>query len=284
MSNNKLPYRVVQHEIDTEACKIVAGKFARNWEVRDLTGRDFGIDKIVERFENGYATSELLLLQIKGTEKEIDTDMPRFSLDTKALQYAEMFTTPFLLVFVSIINPEQCYYVWLQEYIRVRLQLDNPNWRNQETNTIYFPKDNVLDLKKRLDHIEYIAKFPKFEHSWVQYYLALDDIDFKMPQTFMYDNMTFEDVWYTIEDVEESLKKALLCSIDIPDELIPPLFDETIELIKKIKNTKEKPTLNEYIRILHNTSEIKATMQCIALRFDYEHLRFLYESEGVTDY
>ncbi len=159
MSELKLPHRVTQHEIDNEACKIVISKFDRNWEIRDLTGRDFGIDKIVERFQDGYATSELLLLQIKGTENEIDINNPRFSLDTKELQYAEMFTTPFLLVYVSITNPQQCYYVWLQEYIRVRLQLDKPNWREQDTNTIYFPKENILNLNERMDHILYITKF-----------------------------------------------------------------------------------------------------------------------------
>lgn len=59
-----------------------------------------------------------------------------------------------------------------------------------------------------MDHILYITKFPKFEHSWVQYYLALDDIDFNLPNMFIYENMTFEDVWYTIENTEEALKNA----------------------------------------------------------------------------
>ena len=55
-------------------------------------------------------------------------------------------------------------------------------------------------------------------------------------------------------------------------------------MIEKIKETKEKPTKNEYIRIISNISEIKSSMQSIALRFDYGHLRFLYESEGIADY
>lgn len=72
------PHRVTNHEVDTEACKIVSMKFDRNWEIRDVTGRDFGIDKIVERFENGRATSEMLILQIKGTETLIDSEKPSF--------------------------------------------------------------------------------------------------------------------------------------------------------------------------------------------------------------
>ena len=96
------PQRVHNHEIDARACGIVSQKFSSNWELRDLTGRDFGVDKIAERFCNGYTTSELLMLQIKGTESYIDETNPRFSLDTKTLIYAEMFSVPFLLVFCSV--------------------------------------------------------------------------------------------------------------------------------------------------------------------------------------
>lgn len=284
MSEIKLPHRISQHEIDSEACKIVANKFDRNWEIRDLTGRDFGIDKMVERFENGYATSEILLLQIKGTKKEIDTNNPRFSLETKELQYAEMFTTPLILVYVSIKNSQQCYYVWLQEYIRVRLESDNPKWRKQNTNTIYFPKDNLLDLEKNIDHLVYIAKFPKFEHSWVQYYLALDDIDAKMPAYFVYEDMDFDEIWYTIKDIEKALKKAILCSENIPERFKSNLFVETIKLIQTIKRTHEKPSQEEYIQIINNVNIIKASMQNIALRFDPEHLRLFYEDDGTADY
>lgn len=49
------PKRPVTHEIDTKACAIVTGKFSpHNWEIRELTGRDFGVDRIVERFQDGF--------------------------------------------------------------------------------------------------------------------------------------------------------------------------------------------------------------------------------------
>lgn len=70
-------------------------KIGRQWEVRDLTGRDFGVDKMIERFQGNYATGEVMMLQIKGTEKLIDSNNPRFSIDTKTLLYAEMFAVPF---------------------------------------------------------------------------------------------------------------------------------------------------------------------------------------------
>lgn len=48
------PRRIHTHQIDTRACSIISTKFSQNWEMRDLTGRDFGIDKIVERFQDSY--------------------------------------------------------------------------------------------------------------------------------------------------------------------------------------------------------------------------------------
>ena len=66
MSELKLPHRVTQHEIDNEACKIVISKFDRNWEIRDLTGRDFGIDKIVERFQDGYAIVNFFCFKLRA--------------------------------------------------------------------------------------------------------------------------------------------------------------------------------------------------------------------------
>ena len=91
------PQRIHTHQIDTRACSIISTKFSQNWEMRDLSGRDFGVDKIVERFQDSYATSEIMLLQIKGTETEIDINNPKFSIETKTLIYAERFTVPFIL-------------------------------------------------------------------------------------------------------------------------------------------------------------------------------------------
>lgn len=89
------PKRPNSYIIDTEACSFVTSLMpSENWVVRDLTERDFGIDKIFERFENGFATGELMAIQVKGTNKPLE-DKPEipFSLirrrfyTLKCLQY-----------------------------------------------------------------------------------------------------------------------------------------------------------------------------------------------------
>ena len=175
------PRRTQAHMTDSKACLLVAQLFSENWVLRDLTERDYGIDRIAERFHDECGTSEMLILQIKGTKSNIDKNNPRFSLETKTLIYAEMFSVPFLLLYCSVNEPSQCYYLWLQEYIRVRLNYENPKWRTQATNTVYFPKENLLGTPRAENHLTYIAKFPKYQQSWVSYYLSLNDLCYDMP-------------------------------------------------------------------------------------------------------
>lgn len=278
------PHRISNHEIDTEACKIVSMKFDRNWEMRDVTGRDFGIDKIAERFENGYATSEIMMLQIKGTESVIDESNPRFSISTKTLLYAELFAAPFILVYCSIDNPEQCYYLWLQEYIRVRLEFENKNWRNQSTNTVYFPTKNVLGSEYSIEHIEYISKFPKFKDSWIQYYISVVDLGYYLPKSYCYENMELEDIKYTIQGIAKNTERAIRNSKYIPKRFLSEHMKDLVELVEKIESSCEKPSQEDYLKVLVYCNEIRMSMEALSLRFDSEHLRFLYEMEGIADY
>ena len=59
------------HEIDSQARRQVPGSLPAEWEHRELTGRDYGIDMTVEIFESGEATGRYLQLQIKGTGSSV---------------------------------------------------------------------------------------------------------------------------------------------------------------------------------------------------------------------
>jgi len=70
MSDSPRRMRPRQHEIDTQARKIVPLGLPRQWEFRESTGRDYGIDMSVEIFEEGRPTGKILFLQIKGTGRK----------------------------------------------------------------------------------------------------------------------------------------------------------------------------------------------------------------------
>ena len=57
------------HIVDTQARKLVPNIFPNEWEYREVTGRDYGIDMEIELFEKDNPTGQILLLQIKGRTK-----------------------------------------------------------------------------------------------------------------------------------------------------------------------------------------------------------------------
>ena len=282
------PRRITQHEIDSEACKYVSMSFDRTWEFRDLTGRDFGIDKIAERYDNSYATGELLLLQIKGTEKEINETDPKFSLETKTLIYAEMFSAPFLLIHCSISKPNNIYYLWLQEYIRVRLNYENPTWKNQEHNMVYFPKDNILGSAKSKGHLNYISKFPKFKDSWIEYYIALSDLCYEIPQIYCIET---EPIFYCknalnalVTKIKRKLEAAAIVTPNIPQQFIPSCMPATTKLCRDILASSSLPDSETIENLMTNCQTIERSVVTIAQRFNPGLLRIVYEVNGIADY
>jgi hypothetical protein len=155
--------RINTHEIDTQARKIVPLALPRQWEYREVTGRDYGIDMEVELFENKVSTGQNLLVQIKGTEKDIifEDGFSPFDIPTKTLMYSENFINPFILA-VCNINDEnkKIYYVWLQDYIKSVLNFENPDWKkNKYTTRVKLPESNVMPGDEK--HLTHISHFPQ---------------------------------------------------------------------------------------------------------------------------
>ena len=99
------PRRTQAHMTDSKACLLVAQLFSENWVLRDLTERDYGIDRIAERFHDECGTSEMLILQIKGTKSNIDKNNPRFSLETKTpMRVAQAFWTVATVQFLQLLS------------------------------------------------------------------------------------------------------------------------------------------------------------------------------------
>ena len=278
------PKRISQHITDSKACAFIQSHLSDNWVLRDLTERDFGIDKIAERFDDGLATSEMLIFQIKGTENEIDSTTPKISLATKTLIYAEMFSVPFILLYCSVKQPKKCYYLWLQEYIRVRLNYDNPDWKKQKSNTVYFPKNNLLGIEKAEEHLTYIAKFPKYQESWVQYYLTLNDLCYMVPSGVAFDEMKREDVDEILKSTLPKLERAYENSGSIPKRFIYEDFKSTIELGHQMYLSSGMPSREQFCKYISNYYIIQESVQNIALRFDSEYLHDLYKIEGSADF
>ncbi|MEL7635524.1 hypothetical protein SPX_38340 [Sporomusa paucivorans] len=165
-----LVMRPEQHETDTVARRLVPQAFPASWEHRELTGRDYGIDMVVELFSSARPTGSFLSLQIKGTTHTIEEDVSelKFDVPVNTLRYSELFASPVLLVVCPIHDSRRrIYFLWLQEYIRVVLNFDNPEWRNNtETARVKIPMDNIVSEKT--DKLRWIACHPIRNYEFIQ--------------------------------------------------------------------------------------------------------------------
>ena len=174
---SELYLRPESHEIDTLARRQVPRALPAAWEHRETTGRDYGIDLHIELFDKGNATGLNLLLQIKGTSKNIrEASDISFDVPVTTLKYSELFVAPVLLAFCPVYEePAIFYFLWLQEYIRVVLDFENPQWRNNtSTVRVKIPTNNKIPGNER--KIKYIASFSNRLFGLTVFARLLDEI------------------------------------------------------------------------------------------------------------
>ena len=90
---------------------------------REITGRDYGIDAIVEMFENGAVTGKIALVQCKGQEDAI-APMKRFpdyvsckGVSVSNLEYALQNNTITILTFASASDKGLFYFADLAQVV-----------------------------------------------------------------------------------------------------------------------------------------------------------------------
>lgn len=185
--------RTETHEVDTAARAIIPTLLPMSWECREVGGRDYGIDLQLERFETGRATGNMLLLQIKGTRKELDETDLHFDLPVQTLKYAEMFVVPFLLVVCPVnATPRVAYFCWLQEHIRILLDFENPTWRtNVSTVRIHLNRETQIPACSTL--LDSIAQEPQRLRDWLKVATMLNNFKYLLPRLEIQEDYPISD-------------------------------------------------------------------------------------------
>ena len=178
--------RTYQHVIDTNAIKRVLDILPDHWVIRELTERDYGIDLLVEIFEeirkdkHGHSiydsTGTIFHIQVKGTTKPLkqNSKSQKFAvqLPKKTILYAEHFSDPFFLFRVDLSTVDApSYFLWIQRYARDVLEAEVPDWRtnNRESVVVYIPPHNQLSGEVYIDKIEKIAARPRLFQELVDF-------------------------------------------------------------------------------------------------------------------
>lgn len=137
--------RVNAHAIETRAVDFVRSSINRYYTngdalYREISGRDYGIDAIIELFNNGTPTGNIAFVQVKGTEKNVtplrgDEEIS-CQITSSNAQYVKQSNIPILLMYVSL-NNQTIYFIRLQD-----LKIDNNKINRQKKITIHIPLEN----------------------------------------------------------------------------------------------------------------------------------------------
>jgi hypothetical protein len=120
----KLPKRPEEHITETTSWRLLQSLAPREWILRDISERDYGIDCYIElSSKTGEITGELMSVQLKGTERlgwtndGTDKTARSPSIKTSTAAYWLRLPVPVFL-FVADLSEENIYYVSVEESIR----------------------------------------------------------------------------------------------------------------------------------------------------------------------
>lgn len=124
--------------------------------IRDITERDYGIDFIMELFENNNPTGMIAFIQLKGKQESIkqnkrSNDVSCSGISINSLQYGNQRIIPYIIVYLSIKN-EEFYFIDLQSVVK---EIKNNN--DRKSCTVRIPADNRCnkdDVKKFIDVVK----------------------------------------------------------------------------------------------------------------------------------
>lgn len=142
--------RISPHVIETKTRDSLRSKidsFYDNGDAlfRELTERDYGIDAVIELFDNGMPTGMIALVQIKGSQNKIvpliDNKAVPCKISASSAHYAEQNRIPVVLVNAYIGSPFCFYYAKLQDVVT---EVQKRKIDYQKTITIRIPVENMI--------------------------------------------------------------------------------------------------------------------------------------------
>lgn len=120
-SKAEFPKRVQQHVSETMSARLLRSSLPKDWIVRDLSERDYGLDVLIEITDNGRVTGNMVAGQLKSTESfrfSTKTDKKRFTgMRWSSYNYLLNLPTP-SFIFVCSLEDEHIFWRSLREVDR----------------------------------------------------------------------------------------------------------------------------------------------------------------------
>ena len=118
--------RINTHCVETKACDYIRNLIDSYYEngdalYRELSGRDYGIDAIIELFEGGVPTGKIAYVQVKGTQKTIvpmkTSPYVSCKISASNVFYSFQNRIPVIIILVCVSKEHCFYYGRLQDLI-----------------------------------------------------------------------------------------------------------------------------------------------------------------------
>jgi len=123
----KLPKRPETHVIEAESWRLLQALAPKEWIVREVSERDYGIDAYIElASKDGHITGDLMSVQLKGIEQGIKWKERKGSRSARSPQIKSSTANYWLrlpvpvFLFVADLTAQDIYYVPAQEGLRAQ--------------------------------------------------------------------------------------------------------------------------------------------------------------------
>ena len=160
------------------------------WVIRQMNP-DYGIDLDVELFdyECGQCVTlgEHLFMQVKGTETPIygklrsgdrKIDVIKYKLEVSELELVKKMGSAFPVLLIVVDLSKNCaYQICLNDYIKLVLPKQNPNYKNQKSVVIYIPLENEV-LATNIEAFRWYSKRIKLYSMFHEMLVDIEDFKY----------------------------------------------------------------------------------------------------------
>jgi hypothetical protein len=192
---HEMPMRAPQHISESDSFKLFNEKMPKNWIIRQVTERDYGIDCYVEIVtDKGALTGHLVLCQLKSKESIPWNKSDKYTIsDIKMAtsNYWYNFQVPVFL-FLTDIKAQEMYFLPVDQYIRqvymeyeaqkgIKYVFDKKGVFDKESfltlfNHEFHRERFESELLLFLSNVKHTGDFMS-EHSGLDFHLPLEIID-----------------------------------------------------------------------------------------------------------
>ncbi len=132
----KLPSKPREHDLEEISKRFFINSLPHDWLAEKPSG-DYGVDLVVNIFEDGHTTPYELHVQLKASDNTTDGDDEKVNL--RVATYNHLMGALPVTMLVKYVHADK------EAYWMLVVDIDTPN-QKQETFTVNIPKTNKLSL------------------------------------------------------------------------------------------------------------------------------------------